>query len=95
MEYSYRGKVETLDVKYNLTPLKQLHQQSIRRVNSELVSPLITTFLGMSVWMAWIVSRTTGGESVRQMGSTEPLISMAKEFGGPVMDICMLKGRRT
>jgi hypothetical protein len=42
-----------------------------------------------------MMSLTTAGERVREMGCTEALMSMAGRSGGPVMVSCMLQGRRT
>lgn len=49
---------------------------------------------GVSVFTAWMMSLTTAGERVREMGPTEPLMSILGRSGEPVMVICMEQGRR-
>ena len=44
--------------------------------------------------MACIMSLMTGGERVRLMGSTEPVISMPGPSAGPVRDTSMAVGSR-
>lgn len=54
-----------------------------------------TTFSGVSVFAAWMISLTIAGEMVSETGSTITLMSMAGLSIGPVSDSIIEHGRRT
>lgn len=54
-----------------------------------------TTFSGMRVFAAWMMSLTIAGEMVSEMGSIATVMSMAGLSIGPMSDSIIEQGRRT